>query len=168
MVTMIGATMLDWDTFIKLCYDNLEYSPTKRLDEARQSLDQTTSFLAALAYLEGETASPEQAILKSEKLLDYLSYVVVVTEYCSEALTELRHKTDLNVTFPGEQSFAVCSGTLRDWFNMTLICCNKTARPELQEIGTQIVHMFERAGFAIVWRNTRRKESKNTIFLERT
>jgi len=169
MVQLIGASMIDWQNFLTLCRENLEVMPNKALDDASEKLDQCGSFLACLAYMQGAKGRRNEVILDSKALWNHISYTFFVSE-TPKVLKELRERTILNITSTAgmdEDEVAVCTGTLKDWYDAVFECCSPTASKKLRILGDAIVLTFEKAGFSTIWRDAKRVyRADNTFTVE--
>lgn len=162
VVRLLSVTQIDWQTFLETCKQELEVMPTKRLDDSGMELDQKLSFILSLAYMQGA-----KEISELGTRMEHLSYgFLILTD--GMTMRHLWERTNLRVTSTetiNDSLLVIATGTLKAWYEATLEFCSAAATKNLRLIGDAVVLIFDKAGFRVIWDQTKRAYLKDQTFI---
>jgi len=144
----IQITQVDWQTYIKVCQDNLGYSPTRGLDNEGIDIKRPSAFLYTLDL----NNQPRQAVQRSELYGHiFVSFAGVTDSNTCCGISKISKIAVTSIELRGEREFAIYSGTLADWHYLIVNHCNSTLGNDIREFINIIKRHLERAGFNELW-----------------
>ena len=138
---------VDWETYIKVAQDFLGQSPTRGIDAAKIPTDKPIAFLKTLDF-----NNRPLNVIGQEYLYHHIffSFIGVIDTYIISQLSE-RSRISVAYTERRTKSLVILSGTLKDWKDTIVYCCNKYADTDVRLLCNEIHNMFETAGFQEIW-----------------
>jgi hypothetical protein len=143
----------DWKIFIKICQEELGYSPTRGLDNEHIPTDSPSAFLASLDM----SNDPLQSLRMENRAWNHFhaSFIAVGTEYF---LLEVAVNTNLCLLYKGTQYvnnktvLVILTGSILDWHNAIVKLCQKNKSEETRAIMNHCLVHLQESGFRDIWR----------------
>ena len=158
----LSIPQCDWQTFSKVCQSTLGFNPIKSLDKAGLDIKDSKSFLRMLDL----TGQPLKE-LKDNQALDHFS-ISFIADVNEDILIGLLNHTELRVLTrnKGRKILAVISGSLRQWQDAIIQCCQKDREYALRLVMSKCRGHFESSGYAELWSHlkTQQLEDGTLIF----
>ena len=151
----LAMTQVHWPTFIKVCQEELGYSPTRGLDEVGIKPDAPCAFLAAI----GMDNKPLKQLRFGHQIGTAwkhvrASFIAVAPQ---KVLCQLDNYTDLQITGnkieESSDYLIIMTGSMRDWRDAIIMCCRTDSRihKEIREMMNFCLVYFQESGFREVW-----------------
>ena len=145
----IQITVADWPTYIKVCQDNLDFSPTRGLDEAKIDIKKPAAFLYTLDLAN----QPHQAIQRRELYAHcFASFIGIMDgEIICEIAKKLREVAITSRVGQYRNDVAVFSADLAVWEYVITSYSIKDTGKYIREFLNIIMRHLGRAGYNEIW-----------------
>lgn len=149
----LAMTNVHWPTFIKMCQDELGYSPTRGLDEIGMKPDAPCAFLAAI----GMDNKPLQQLRFGHHIgtaWRHVSASFIAVAKLKE-VAYLSNYTDLRITFKrvDDDYLIIVTGDMQEWRDAIIKGCQSDHRSfkSLRQMMNYCLVHFQEGGFREVW-----------------
>ena len=154
--------------FLKIATDATGHCPNRGIDSSPREFSDAAKFIAVLAEFQDRRANQPLAALRSAgSLLNHLHYAFGVYAD-SETIFQIKERTDLSITatetVDGER-IALVSGTLKQWRDATIECCDERQPFNLRVLFDKVVLIFEKFGLGELWDTLRKRQLPDHTFL---
>jgi hypothetical protein len=169
LVIPVILSNVNWTKYIDTAQELLGYKPTRGVDASTSKLSEFAKFTASLAEFKLKTElNAKQTLRTPGPWLDHTFYGFLV-ESTASTILGIAESTDLallSVQSNGKgMRAAIVSGTLKQWRDAVIVCCNATAMERVRRLFNQIKGMFDQIGLADVWFEFSHKSLPDKTFL---
>lgn len=162
----LSITTPSWEIFIKICQEELGFSPTRGLDDAGISLKQASAFLATLSL----DNKPREALRDNVKILHhfFISFIISIEPEFLVDLYNWYYMLELLSKSTDHKDFCICSGTVHEWRDTVVMGCNKNSPKIIRQISNHIYNNLLSGGFSDIFYDfTRNNLLDDTFELKR-
>jgi hypothetical protein len=154
--------------FLKLATDATGHCPNRGVDSSPRTFSDYGKFIAILAEFQDRRANQPLTVLRDAgSLLHHLSYSFGVYAD-TETIFQIKERTDLHIvsteSLDGERIVLV-SGTLREWRDATIECCQERQPFNLRLLFDKVVLLFDKFGLGELWDTLRKRPLADHTFL---
>ena len=170
-VIPIGATMIDWDIFVRRSHNYLGRSPTRTLDAKGMQAGPLESYIAALGEFQHKQTDPHKFLALKDSTSAHLSFTflcmierelyIELLTHCAKQLTFTRCE-DLDK--PGREAIIV-TGTLEAWSYYIINYLKENYNSTLRDFLHHVLLIFEKIGFKFYFANYRRVRLTDASFI---
>jgi len=162
----IAFTIPDWHSFIKVCQDTLNFSPTRGLDEAGLDPKSLASYLACLDLRNQPLESLRQGILNPCLKHVSFSFLCVVDRDMIPEFNFLNLTTSYFTK--NRKHLLLVTGTMEQWLIAIARGCQSSSDFGIREICNRFFVIFKAAGFRDLWQGYDEQDNYDgTIILKR-
>lgn len=171
LVIPVILSNVNWTKYLDTAQELLGHNPARGVDASTSKLSVFAKFTASLAEFKLKTElNAKQTLRTPGPWLDHTFYGFLIYT-SSTTILGIAESTDLAILSAqggkGERA-AIVSGTLKQWREAVIVCCNATATERVRRLFNQIKGMFDQVGLADIWFEFSLKGLPDkTFFLER-
>jgi len=151
----LAMTQVHWPTFIKVCQEELGYSPTRGLDEVGIKPDAPCAFLAAIG-MDNDPINQLRFGHHTGTAWKHVSASFIAT-VSQKVLYQLDNYTDLQISgnkiAESNDYLIIATGSIREWRDAVIRCCRIDSKlhKEIREMMNYVLVYFQESGFREVW-----------------
>jgi len=161
-VIPITLSQVDWTNYLSVSKRLLGRSPATGVDNCPAQLSSISKYLASLAEFKlGRTSDVQSNLRRPGPWLRHFSLSFMVVSSTTTILF-FAETTSLDVlsapAAEDEGRVAILSGTLADWRDAVIICCNPDVPKRLRLLFNTIKRAFDQLGLNDIWFEYRAKD----------
>lgn len=147
-IYLIQVPIADWSTYIKVCQDNLEYSPTRGIDDAGIDIKSPSAFLYTLDLAN----QPRRAIHRKDYYgHSFVSFLGVLDSDITMDIARKLRGIAVTSKLGRRKDIAIFSADLAVWDYAITSYTTSESGKYIRDFLNRVKRCLERAGYNEIW-----------------
>lgn len=169
LVIPVILSNVNWTKYLDTAQELLGHYPARGVDASTSKLSDHAKFISSLAEFKLKTELNAKHSLRTPgPWLDHTFYGFLIST-SNSAILSIAESTDLAILSSQavEKGIraAIVSGTMKQWRDAVIVCCNATATERVRRLFNQIKGMFDSIGLSDIWFEYSLKNLPDKTFL---